>query len=258
MNRIQYLISHVSSPFLWLILWLGICSVYLLWKRTWSPRAAWLTATATLLLALLSTPAASYFALGTLEWGYPPIEPAAGDRRPIVVLSGGILPPDDVRRQAVLSGDTIHRCVAAAELYHRGPPRPIVLSGGRVLADMPGPTLAEAMREWMLKLGIAPEMLRLEDRSRNTRENAARCRELLVREGADEIVLVTHASHMPRAARCFRRQGFGVAPFACLHLATRPPATFVDFVPNPTSAREVQVAYHEWLGLLWYRLRGWI
>ena len=68
---IFYLFSHVSSPFLWLVIWIAGCSVYLLWKRVWSPRGTWLMAVATLLLALLSTPAASSCA-GDTQWHYPP------------------------------------------------------------------------------------------------------------------------------------------------------------------------------------------
>ena len=52
-----------------------------------------------------------------------------------------------------------------------------------------------------------------EDRSRDTRENAAATVALLRAAGVRQIVLVTHASHMPRAMRLARIAGLNAAAF---------------------------------------------
>ena len=45
---------------------------------------------------------------------------------------------------------------------------------------------------------------------------------------------------------------------ACHHLATEFRWEVASFVPGPGAARNFMFALHEWLGLAWYRLRGWI
>ena len=51
----------------------------------------------------------------------------------------------------------------------------------------------------------------LEERSLNTRQNAAYGAELLKARGIDRILLVTSALHMPRAVALFKAQGLQVS-----------------------------------------------
>ncbi len=61
-------------------------------------------------------------------------------------------------------------------------------------------------------MGIAPDRLILEERSRNTDENAERTAELLGSQGGT-VVLVTSAFHMPRSVGLFRSAGIEVVPW---------------------------------------------
>lgn len=255
MHPLTYQIAR-SSPFLLLALWAVTASAVLWWKGSGSRRPLLWLVVPVVLLALLSTPLAAYLALGSLEWSHPPRDQRPEPCPAIVILTGGMSPPDDVRRQAEPTADTIYRCLHGAALYHQGEPCPILVSGGKVLADQPGPTLAEVARDLLLKLGVAAEHIWLESISRTTYENAVECREQLAARGIDRIVLVTSAAHMPRAERCFRCQGLTVIPSACQHRATILSLRPGQFLPSPSGAADMQDAYHEWAGLLWYRLRG--
>jgi uncharacterized SAM-binding protein YcdF (DUF218 family) len=89
-------------------------------------------------------------------------------------------------------------------------------------------------------------------------ENAVQCAKLLAERELVNVLLVTSAVHMPRAAACFRAQGVAITPAACDHL-TRPrwPALSpTSFWPNATAGQESHTAAREWMGLAWYRLRG--
>jgi uncharacterized SAM-binding protein YcdF (DUF218 family) len=199
-------------------------------------------------------PAVAYLAIGSLEWYYPPRLDRPEQVEAIVVLSGGMRPPNEVRLRAELSEDTLVRCVEGIRLYHQAEPCPIVVTGGKVDPNTPGPALAEMMREFLLAQGVAPEDLLVEDRARTTFENARFTAELLRERDIHRIVLVTDAMHMLRAQRCFLAQGIEVEPFGCRYRATQSGWSPGNFLPSPGAARGIQQAAHEWLGIIWYWL----
>lgn len=94
----------------------------------------------------------------------------------------------------------------------------------------------------------------VEQTSRNTAENAEFARRLVK---VNTILLVTQAMDMPRARRMFEQAGFDVVP-APVGFVLRP-GSFVlgplDFLPEGASLAISRNALHEYLGLLWYRLR---
>ena len=98
--------------------------------------------------------------------------------------------------------------------------------------------------------------MEIESTSRSTYENAVECRKLFERKGIRKIVLVTEATHMRRAALCFRKQGVEVVPAACHQRATEFKFSILNFLPSPNAADGISDSVHEWLGLAWYRLRG--
>ncbi len=173
-----------------------------------------------------------------------------------MVLSGYIHVVDKEGTRVELGGDTLYRCLRAAEVYRQGKPCPVLVSGGKVNPEAPGPTLAAAMRDFLLRQGVAEEDLIVEDRSTTTYENAVESCRLLEERGLHKIVLVTDAAHMYRAADCFRKQGAEVVPCGCRYRATGMEWSPWAFVPNPAAAGASQEALHEWLGTAWYRLRG--
>lgn len=232
----------------------------IIWCRRSAPRRVllWLSIPFALLY-LFCLPLVSYFAVGTLEWGYPPDDPQAA--RPnagaIVVLSGGIHPPDATRPKAVLDDSTLYRCLHAVDLYQKPQgPCPVVVTGGIVDPDREGPTLGDAMAQFLCRLGVAEADIVVEARSRSTHENALFTAELLREKGITKIVLVTEASHLPRAVRCFRRQGLAVVPSGCDYHATEFKWSIFQLIPSFGAAKGNQRVVHEYLGFIWYWLRG--
>jgi uncharacterized SAM-binding protein YcdF (DUF218 family) len=207
-----------------------------------------------LLLGFISLPAVGHFAIGTLEWRYPPQSNAQGEARVIVVLSGYVRPPSETVPEAELGSDTLLRCLHAAQLY-KAKPRPILVSGGRV--DANGPSLARSMRDFLVGQGVREEDLIMEEESANTYQNALLSGEILSRLGYERIVLVTSALHMPRSERCFRAIGFQVVTSPCDYHSVRAHWTPCDFLlPSPHAAAGTEMAVHEWLGMAWYWLCG--
>lgn len=91
----------------------------------------------------------------------------------------------------------------------------------------------------------------LESRARDTRENASLSLPLLQRDGIRRIVLVTHAHHMPRAARAFRRAAGGGIELVLAPVGLRidTPYTGPDWFPSGEGFRRLRYVVYEWLGL---------
>jgi uncharacterized SAM-binding protein YcdF (DUF218 family) len=250
------IVTQLLEPYTFLLLSLALAILWA-WRAT-SPRHRSLTVAGVLvgLLIVLSTPIMGYLADGSLEWSYPmPTEiPAPNDT--IVVLSGDLINEDLEGRYVRLGGTTFARCQYAARLYKQAGGCRIVLSGGQANTSLPSPTLAAAMRDFFVGMGIPRDDLVLEDKSTTTYENALYSKPLLEQAGESRIWLVTGATHMRRAEGCFRTQGISVVPAACDHHALEMETTPGMFIPSSKGISRVGHAAHEWLGLAWYWLRG--
>lgn len=80
----------------------------------------------------------------------------------------------------------------------------LIVSGG-VTGDPPSE--AVIMHDLAIRLGVAAEFIIVEDRSRNTFENAVFTAREMRGRGWRRLLLVTDAWHMPRARYVFRRLG---------------------------------------------------
>lgn len=250
-------IVTLLQPFTFLALGILVATA-LLWRPPRPARRRTLAGLSFLvaLAALVYLPPVGHLALLSLEWPYPPRDDVSPDVETIVVLSGGLEVYDRDGKHVELSPDSLYRCLHASQLYKQCGGCRIVVTGGKVESDRPGPTLASAMRDFLVHVGVDPSDILVEEKARTTYENAVESRKLLQPLGVDRILLVTTATHMLRSARCFQRQGFEVIPAACNHHANYFQLKPASFLPSSRAATDIETAAHEWLGLLWYWLRG--
>jgi uncharacterized SAM-binding protein YcdF (DUF218 family) len=204
--------------------------------------------------------------VSSLEWRHLP-SGELPQAEAIVLLGGGTrpqLPPRPISEMNE-AGDRIGY---AAKLYHEEKAPFIVVSGGYI--DFFGSTVpeAEAMKELLMALGVAEEDIVLEGRSRNTYENAIYVREIADEQDFNEILLVTSGLHMPRSVAIFERQEFAVIPAPVDFLATwGEDGRTVDggiegwllrWIPNSERLDFSTRALREYIGIVVYRLRGWL
>jgi uncharacterized SAM-binding protein YcdF (DUF218 family) len=160
-------------------------------------------------------------------------------------LPGGVLAGDDVGPL------TLERLRAGAVLHHRTG-LPVLVTGGVVGPDQPPVARTMAM---VLARDFGVQARWVEDRSRDTWENASLSAEILRRDGIGAISLVTSAWHMKRALASFVPTGLAVTP-APDALETREIHLPAMLAPNAGAWQRSTWALHEWIGLLVYRLRG--
>lgn len=203
--------------------------------------------TGLVLLWILALPVVGNALLRSLE-GAPLDMDQARQAQAIVVLGGG-----RYREAPEYGGDTageptLIRLRYAARL-HRETRLPILVSGGT--PEGAGLSEGETMRR-ALGDEFAVPVRWVEGTSINTRENARHAAELLRAAGVTRILLVTHAWHMPRALAAFAPTGLAVVPAPTLFHSR--PLIPTDFLPQ--GYEKSRAALHEWVGMLWYRLRN--
>jgi uncharacterized SAM-binding protein YcdF (DUF218 family) len=113
---------------------------------------------------------------------------------------------------------------------------------------------AEQMRD-ALEQDLATPVRWLEPTGLNTLENAVASEKLLREEGVTKILLVTHAAHMRRARMAFEHAGLQVVPAPMgftTHAGDNPVARAL---PSARGMQMMRAAWHEMIGLAWYRLR---
>lgn len=220
-------------------------------KRGWRRRAG---LTIVLILLFASWRPAVFVALWSLEAWYPAAALPAGDAEAIVVLSAGVnrlYPPTP---EWICGPDAYLRVQHAAWLYKNWRPLPVYVSGGRVGTGLP--TAAEVLERALVAEGVPRQAIRKEEESRSTFENAVYTAAMLRESGIRRVALVTHASHMLRAERAFRRQGMEVTPAPCGFRSARFITGWRDLAPSAGDLRDSDDVLHEWLGLLWYAVSG--
>jgi len=253
------IVSDLIDPVLLLTL-LGLFLLLALWRRraqTGSGSVLFMTLIY-LLTAFACTPYGAHLLLRELERPFPPLASRPDDLDAVVVLGGALNAGPDPKTLGELGADSLRRCVYAAQLYHDGTRIPIVVSGGNLDPDRFEFSIAEAMREFLIDLGVPEENIVLEDRSKNTMENATFTARILQERKLRRVALVTDGSHLKRAERCFRLQPGDVdlVPCGTHYRAIRSPLDrrhrWQAFIPCTWAADHCRAAIHEFAGMAWY------
>lgn len=222
----------------------------LLWR--WR-RLAWTLVFVSLAsLYLLSAPISLGWLASGLETtpAFDLADPAAQRIEAIVVPGSGRYTEPPEFDHDVVSLRTLERLRYAARV-HRTTAWPIAVVGGAPfdIAAPEGVLMAESLQT---DFGVPVQWI--EDRSNNTAENARNARALM---DVDSILLVTQAVDMPRAREAFEAVGFDVVP-APIGFITRDADYLLgpfDFIPDANALAAARLVLHEYLGLVWYRLR---
>lgn len=189
-----------------------------------------------------SLPLSSVWLGGKLEAQYPNIDIRMLPEAEVVVVLGGGIAPGAAPGELANLESAADRIWHAARIYHAGKAPMVVLSGGR-----PGATTdseAQAMRLFLLDLGVPGDRLLLEEGSSNTAENARNTASLLRERNISEIVLVTSAYHMARAKALFEAEGLYVNAAATDHRSTGMP-TWRQWIPSSEALDNSSKAFKE-------------
>lgn len=173
----------------------------------------------------------------------------------VIIMLGGSLygKSPDLSGTGTPGPNTMERMVTAARL-HRKINVPIIISGGSVYKT--SPSMAKITKRFFVDLGIPADAIIIEDRSRDTYENAVYCKTICEKNGFTKPLMVTSGYHIKRAMLSFQKVGLEVIPFPCA-ITTWPDIQYGwhSFLPSAKAMAAAAAGLHEWIGLIYYRLR---
>ncbi len=206
---ISKLVGMVIMGETWLILGL-ILAVLARWRGWYRLANSATVAVLAALITLTMLPVGDWL-IDPLERQYPVNPPLAGPPDGIIILGGAVETEKWKSTGQVHLNDSAERVTEGAVLALRYPTAKVVLSGGgATLGPIGGdvPSEAEVMAALLTELGVDPARLILEGQSRNTAGNAELSLALVQPKPGEHWLLVTSASHMPRAMAAFQRAGW--------------------------------------------------
>jgi uncharacterized SAM-binding protein YcdF (DUF218 family) len=209
----------------------------------------------------------SYSFARSLEWRYLPLDPVPS--ADVIVVLGGGTESGQFPRPAVEVNSAGDRVLYAARLYKDGKAPRLLLSGGNI-DWLNGRTMtpAEEMATILELTGVPRADMILQPRSQNTYEDALYSSKIIKEMGAEQVLLVTSAQHMPRSVALFRNQGIEVIPAPTDYTITQSgwdnlfsfdlQTTLVNLIPNVSSMSLITSVLKEYIGIWVYQMQGWL
>jgi uncharacterized SAM-binding protein YcdF (DUF218 family) len=254
----MFFLKKIVGPFFFplsLCLEIFLIGLFLLWfTRRKKAGKIFVSAGVTLLILCTYGPVPRLL-LQSLESRYPPLLSVKDlpQIRWIVVLGGGHTSDSRMPPNSQLYFPALARLVEAIRLHHSLPGSKLILSGGALYDPVPE---AEVLADAALALRVERKNLILESLSRDTEEEALRIKKMV---GKDAIVLVTSASHMPRAMGLFRKLGMHPIPAPTdfgIRESSGEEKSPGMFFPGSTNLQHAETVVYECLGLAWAKLRN--
>ena len=238
-------VAYFCEPF-GMVLALFILGMYFLLVNKYS-QSKKILSLCFFLLFLYSYPPFSNFLIENLENQYPKYD-YKSDSKYIHVLGSGhnVDPAQPLSSQLgsasvkrVLEGIIIHRNINDSLL---------VFTGYEGFTSMPTAIMHSKLA---LAVGVKKENMIINPLPRDTREEALYIKSIV---GKKEFLLVTSATHMPRSIMLFESLGLHPIPAPTHYYKEK----FDGFLRIPTldDFSKSQIAMHEYLGILWAKLRS--
>jgi len=151
------------------------------------------------------------------------------------------------------------RVKSAVELYKQGFANNIIFSSG----DMHIFKEPQVMKALAISLGIPEDAIILEDQARSTYQNVKFSNDILLSRGWNRILLVSSPYHMKRTSLVFNKVNSAIK-------VTYIPMTNSSFYAHPErdvygkriwkriNLVQIKGLLHEYLGIVYYWLRGWV
>lgn len=251
------LIKTIVQPHSVLMLLMG-CTLLTIWlKRDVGRKPLALLTTLWLAMFAVSAQGVTSKMLDSLRTRYPPPAQLPADADAIVTLGGGLEPVVQFRDRPDVDGVSFGRCLHTAAVYHQLNGCTVIVCGGKSRDAPNGPTVAEVMRDTLVRFGVDEGDIQVEGASLTTYENALNTAKILEDRELKKVILVTDARHMPRSVLCFEKLGVQVVPVPSDYSLDEPPLPWYKAVfPTADGLGASTQAFHEWLGIGWYWFHG--
>lgn len=247
---ISKLLSIFLHPFSWIVILLIAAMIV---KNSKTKNKLLLI---TLLTAYFFSNAFIFHGINQL-WEYPPTKMEnLKENYDAAIVLGGMISYDE-GSEMVSFQENIDRLLLTLPMYDNGRIDKILFSGGSgSLVD--DELESEVAKQWLLDIGIPKKDILIENKSRNTHENAVYSTELLNELYPNgHFLLFTSAIHMRRSKACFEKTGLEVDVYPVDFISSEKEYHFDDlFLPQTHILGNWRQLLHEWVGYLVYKVKG--
>lgn len=246
---LKKIVSLFFAP-LNLILLVGLIGLLLLWFTQRQRMGRILLTIGFVGLLVLSSSFVSKAFLVPLERAYPAYVAQTGFQPDyVVVLSCGSKADTSLPATSQLGVETMVRLVEGIRIFRAHPQSKLLVSGSSPFDLVPdAQIMARAARE----LGVPDAAIVIEDQSLDTADEARIVQQMI---GDAPFVLVTSASHLPRSMALFRKLGMDPVPAPAAHRVKYPIQFGLFYLFDPGHLVDIHAAVHEYIGLVWAKLR---
>lgn len=222
-------------------------------KRRWSFVGA-----AFALLYVCSTPWMANRLESWLESKYPAIPIEQAETADAIVMLGGVFGPQVAEGYLPNEGEGNERLEGAIQLWQHNKAPWIVFTGGRLPWENTQELESAESTRVAVARGIPNDNIVVTPEVGNTVDEARAVARLMRERGWKRILLVTSASHMPRAAALFREASVDFVPFAVDYRADpKRKLTLLDFLPSAVKLQASENVIRELYGSAFYKLAHW-
>lgn len=202
-------------------------------------------------LFLFSYPPLANTLLHQIESDHPTLHKAPENIKYIYVLGNGHTTDETLPITSQVSETAVIRLNEGIRLYRQlDNNAKIIVSGYHGLYD--STEHAVMQKKLAVSLGVDENDFILHFGTRDTQEEAQAGKTLLNEE---PFILVTSATHMTRALKFFKHEGLSPIPAPTNHLASIKHPNYTDFFSSDALEKS-RIVWHEYLGLIWQKLKG--
>lgn len=201
----------------------------------------------------------SIFHIVNSEWSMPAIKLNPNQKYQFAIVLGGIA-NFDKKVQRIRFSASADRLFQAIYLYKTQTVKKLIISGGS--GDILHPDLLESeiVKDYLMKINIPENDILIENKSKNTHENAFYTAKLLKSiHFKDSCLLITSAVHMRRAKACFEKEGIKIIAYPSTQILDKHlylPDKLL--LPDASVLSGWQQLMHEMLGYIVYWSRNYL
>ena len=223
---------------------LAAAGLVLLIPRRTRRAAALMLVSAVVVLAVGSSGKTATWLMSPLEYAFPRVPDEPPPAHAIVILAAYAADDPNMSLSDRPNPSALYRIVEGVLLWRKCQDCRVIVTGASPTTDVMGALV--------VALGVPAERVTLDTDAPNTAASATNVQRLL---GTSRFFLVTSAGHLPRAMAAFAARGLQPIPAPTDHQLPQRVAQ-ASWTLSPFHLQASDLAMHEWVGALWYRLRG--
>ena len=156
--------------------------------------------------------------------------------------------PKDIKYIVILGGDISDRGWELLRVYNYIKDATIITSGYKGEYNI---TEATRTKNLLISIGINKDKIIAITKPKDTNQEAIYLKKVV---GTKPFILVTSAYHMPRAMLLLKAKGLNPVA-APTDFKPKPNESFFS-IPNGEKLRRTEYSWHEYIGILWSKIKG--